>query len=146
MHLEMSSAYYSKPSAANNCITLLTNVCIEANSVDPDQTAPEEAVCFGSTLSKSPLEHFSRRQNRQLYLLWLTHYGLILVILITFASSLDPDQAPAYYPCYNSAIHLDGDGGRGYQWLHERFQKKLFSTLLLTLTVWSIVSPLNSIK
>ena len=27
------------PSLANNCLTLLTNLSIEANSVDPDQTA-----------------------------------------------------------------------------------------------------------
>ena len=31
-------------SAANNCITLLTNLSIEANRVDPDQTAPTGAV------------------------------------------------------------------------------------------------------
>ena len=30
--------------AANNCLTLLTNLSIEANSVDPDQTAPIGAV------------------------------------------------------------------------------------------------------
>ena len=29
-----------KSSAANNCLTLLTNLSIEANTVDPDQTAP----------------------------------------------------------------------------------------------------------
>ena len=29
-----------KSSAANNCLTLLTNLNIEANWVDPDQTAP----------------------------------------------------------------------------------------------------------
>ena len=33
-----------KSSAANNCLTLLTNISIEANSVDPDQTAPIGAV------------------------------------------------------------------------------------------------------
>ena len=33
-----------KSSAANNCLTLLTNLSIEANSVVPDQTAPIEAV------------------------------------------------------------------------------------------------------
>ena len=37
MHLKLSSA-------ANNCITLMTNKRIEANSVDPDQTAPTGAV------------------------------------------------------------------------------------------------------
>ena len=26
--------------AANNCLTLLTNLSIEANRMDPDQTAP----------------------------------------------------------------------------------------------------------
>ena len=29
-------------SAANNCITLLTNLSLEANSVDPDQMAPND--------------------------------------------------------------------------------------------------------
>ena len=33
-----------KSSAANNCLTLLTNLSIEANRVDPDQTAPIGAV------------------------------------------------------------------------------------------------------
>ena len=33
-----------KSSAANNCLILLTNLCIEANRVDPDQTAPIGAV------------------------------------------------------------------------------------------------------
>ena len=37
MHLKMSSA-------ANNCLTLLTNSSMEANRVDPDQTAPIGAV------------------------------------------------------------------------------------------------------
>ena len=31
-------------SAANNCLTLLTNLSIEANKVGPDQTAPKGAV------------------------------------------------------------------------------------------------------
>ena len=39
-----------KSSTANNCLTLLTNLSIEANSVDPDQTAPIGAVGSGSTL------------------------------------------------------------------------------------------------
>ena len=33
-----------KLSAANNCLTLLTNLSIEANSMDPEQTAPTGAV------------------------------------------------------------------------------------------------------
>ena len=33
-----------KSSAANNCLTFLTNLSIEANRVDPDQTAPIGAV------------------------------------------------------------------------------------------------------
>ena len=33
-----------KSSAANNCLTLLTNLSKEANRVDPDQTAPIGAV------------------------------------------------------------------------------------------------------
>ena len=49
LHLKMSPA-------ANYCITLLTNLSIEANNVDPDQTAPLSsaslirAVLSGSTL------------------------------------------------------------------------------------------------
>ena len=39
--LKSSAAYFA---------ALLTNVSIEANSVDQDQTAPTGAVCFGSTL------------------------------------------------------------------------------------------------
>ena len=39
-----------KSSAANNCLTLLTNISIEANSVDPDQTAPIGAVWSGFAL------------------------------------------------------------------------------------------------
>ena len=61
----MLSAYYSMPSAANNCLTLLTNVCIEANSVDPDKTAPEEAVCSGSTLFvKKPSKTFQQKTKQ----------------------------------------------------------------------------------
>ena len=33
-----------KSSAANNCLTLLTNLSTEANRVDQDQTAPIGAV------------------------------------------------------------------------------------------------------
>ena len=33
-----------KSSAANNCLTLLTNLSKETNRVDPDQTAPIGAV------------------------------------------------------------------------------------------------------
>ena len=33
-----------KSSAANNCLTLLTNSSIEANRVDPGQTAPIGAI------------------------------------------------------------------------------------------------------
>ena len=33
-----------KSSTANNCLTLLTNLRIEANRVDPDQTAPIGAI------------------------------------------------------------------------------------------------------
>ena len=42
MHLKIDSLL--KSSAANNCLTLLTNIRTEANSVDPDQTAPIGAV------------------------------------------------------------------------------------------------------
>ena len=37
-------------SAANNCQTLMTNLSIEANSVNPEQIAPIGAVRSGSTL------------------------------------------------------------------------------------------------
>ena len=37
MHLKMSSA-------ANNCLALLTELSIEANRADPEQTAPIGAV------------------------------------------------------------------------------------------------------
>ena len=36
--------------AANTCLTLVTDFSIEANSVDPDQTAPKGAVWSRSTL------------------------------------------------------------------------------------------------
>ena len=39
-----------KSSAAKNSLTLLTNLSIEANRVDPDQTAPLGAVWSGSLL------------------------------------------------------------------------------------------------
>ena len=37
-------------SAANNCLTLLTNLSIEAKSMDPDQTATIGAVIYGYKL------------------------------------------------------------------------------------------------
>ena len=47
MHLKMSSA-------EAGCCKYLPNITdelsIEANSVDPEQTAPKGAVCSGSTL------------------------------------------------------------------------------------------------
>ena len=39
-----------KSSAANDFLALLTNLGVEADSVDPEQTAPIGAVCSGSTL------------------------------------------------------------------------------------------------
>ena len=36
--------------SVNSCLTLLANLSIEANSVDPDQTAPVGAARSGSTL------------------------------------------------------------------------------------------------
>ena len=44
MHLKMLSA------EVVYCKTVLTNLSIEANSVDPDQTAPIGAVWSGSTM------------------------------------------------------------------------------------------------
>ena len=45
--LKMSSA---EVVCCKYCLTLLTNLSIEANSVDPEQTAPIGAVCSGSKL------------------------------------------------------------------------------------------------
>ena len=52
----MSSAEYS-------CKLFKPILCIQANSVDPDQTAPVGAVCSGSTLfAKMTFKITSRRQ------------------------------------------------------------------------------------
>ena len=48
-------------SAANNCLTFPTNLSIEANRVDPDQTAPDLGP---NCLSKRLLKHFSRREKQ----------------------------------------------------------------------------------
>ena len=53
-----------KSSAANNCIILLTKLRVEANSVDPDQTATGAVYLGSHCLSKTQLKHFSRRQNQ----------------------------------------------------------------------------------
>ena len=54
-----------KSSAANNCLTVLTNLSIEANRVDPDQTAPIGAVWSGSKLFvMEAFEHFNRQENQ----------------------------------------------------------------------------------
>ena len=51
--------------------TFKTYFCIQANSVDPDQTAPKEAVWSGSLLfAKMTFKITSRWQSRQ-QLLWL---------------------------------------------------------------------------
>ena len=42
MHLK--NRLLKSPAANNNCLTLLTNISIEANCVDPDQIAPIGAV------------------------------------------------------------------------------------------------------
>ena len=56
--------------------TFQTYFCIQANSVDPVQTAPRGAVWSGSTLfAKMTFKITSRRQSRRL-LLWLAVYGL----------------------------------------------------------------------
>ena len=48
LHLTLKApkkdARLQKSSAANNCLTLLTNLSIEANRMDPGQTAPIGAV------------------------------------------------------------------------------------------------------
>ena len=60
LHLKMSSVYVV-------CwIFLQTYFCIQANSVDPDQTAPKEAVWSGSTLfAKMTFKITSRWQSRR---------------------------------------------------------------------------------
>ena len=67
MHLKMSSAEIV-------CCKLLPKVTdelhIEANGVDPEQTAPKEQSDLGPhCLPKRLFKHFSRRENRQLLLL-----------------------------------------------------------------------------
>ena len=58
--------------------TFQTYFCIQANSVDPDQTAPRGAVWSGSTLfAKMTFKITSRWQSRW-QLLWLAVYGLRL--------------------------------------------------------------------
>ena len=69
LHLKMSSVYAV-------CWIFLqsfqTYFCIQANSVDPDQTAPRGAVWSGSTLfAKMTFKITSRWQSRP-QLLWLT--------------------------------------------------------------------------
>ena len=56
--------------------TFQTYFCIQANSVDPDQTAPRGVVWSGSTLfAKLALKITSRWPSRR-PLLWLAVYGL----------------------------------------------------------------------
>ena len=63
----MSSAEYS-------CKLLKAIFCIQANSVDPDQTAPKGAVWSGSTLfATMTFKVTGRRQSRR-QLLWLALY------------------------------------------------------------------------
>ena len=46
--------------------TFQTYFCTQANSVDPDQTAPKEAVWSGSTLfAEMTFKVTGRRQSRQ---------------------------------------------------------------------------------
>ena len=49
-------------------LRLLINISIEANSVDPDQTAPTGAVWSGSTLFAEELQkHFSKQQKQMIF-------------------------------------------------------------------------------
>ena len=58
-----------KSSAVDNCLTLLTNLSIEANRVDLDQTAPIGSVSSGSTLfAIELLKHFNNEKSRRLLL------------------------------------------------------------------------------
>ena len=76
-----------KPASENVCLCHLLNIlanfqtyfCIQANSVDPDQTAPRGAVWSGSTLfAKMTFKITSRWQSRR-QLLWLVVQGLIQI-------------------------------------------------------------------
>ena len=50
-------------------LTILTSIRIEANSVDPYQTAPKRSLIWVHTvLSKMLLKRFSRRESRRLLL------------------------------------------------------------------------------
>ena len=87
--------------------TFQTYFCIQANSVEPDQTAPRGAIWSGSTLfAKMTLKITSRWQSRR-KLLWLAVLGLKYFLPRTFhtfqlqngkrvfgryANSEDPDQ------------------------------------------------------
>ena len=52
-------------SAAINCLTLLSNFSIKANSVDPDQTAPEKQSDLDPyCLSKKIPKYFGRREKQ----------------------------------------------------------------------------------
>ena len=60
--------------------TFQTYFCIQANSVEPDQTAPRGAVWYWSTLfAKMTFKITSRWQSRR-QLLWLAVLGLIHVL------------------------------------------------------------------
>ena len=58
-----------KSSAANSCLTLLTNLSIEASKVDPEQTAPIGAVWSGSTLFaiEASLKTYAAISNAHLF-------------------------------------------------------------------------------
>ena len=51
--------------------TITDKLSIEANSVDPEKTAPIEAICSGSTLFSIEvskiLKHFSRREKQTIF-------------------------------------------------------------------------------
>ena len=71
----MSSAEYS-------CKLFKPIFCIQANSVDPDQTAPKGAVWSGSTLfAKMTFKITSRWQSR-LQLLWLAVWRLTSMLSV----------------------------------------------------------------
>ena len=61
MHLKMSSA---EVVCCKYLPSITDELSIEANSVDPEQTAPIGAVCSGSTIFAIEFKYFSRREKQ----------------------------------------------------------------------------------
>ena len=62
-------------SAANNCLTLLSIYSIEANSVDPEQTAPyEQSDLDPHCLPKNVFKYFGRLEKQTKLHFVVTNY------------------------------------------------------------------------